>query len=260
MNSPFYWNTDTALRVTSLTARLRDYAGIGAQTGEISVGDLWGKASSYVLDAHYRALAGESVSFEANICGTCLVFAIEPLYDPPGAIAGVSGRATIVESHDAPEARLAGQRTIVVVGVDHFSEIVETHGRAFGDAVLTAVSERLERQLRPRDALSRIGGDQFGLWIEDLPSERAAHDAASTLLRSFDDPLLVGTGAFGVSVSIGVAVSAKRDHTTEASLIAAAFHEMRAVKRNGGNGIKLATAWQAPSSPVPTPYATRESA
>jgi diguanylate cyclase (GGDEF)-like protein len=259
LTEPLVWNTDTALRVTSLTARLRGYAGIGEGTGELDISGLWDNAPPFVIDAHYRALAGEKVRFEAVVSGSRLAFEIEPLIDPRGSAAGVTGRATelayLAVADGCPQ-----RSAVLVVGLDDVAAIVDRRGRVFCDLVLAAAADRLERHARSSDRVTRIGADRFALWINEIPNCDAALDAAHKILRAFDEPLLVSGAAIHLSASVGVATSRPEDPNSEAALLAAAFQEMREVRRNGGNGIKLATTWQVPSSPVPLHYATRESA
>jgi|SRR5579863_2890185 len=89
------WNTDTNLQVTSLTARLRDFAKVGVSAGRLHVSDLWGQSDPFAVAvvAHHWALDGESLSFEAPADGATYRFDIQPLQDVRGTIVGVSGRA-----------------------------------------------------------------------------------------------------------------------------------------------------------------------
>jgi diguanylate cyclase (GGDEF)-like protein len=75
------WNTDEALHVTSLTARLRELAGVGCIDRPLVVGDLWG-SSKAAMAAHQWALAGESLSFETNLLGHRYRLRLEPLCCP----------------------------------------------------------------------------------------------------------------------------------------------------------------------------------
>lgn len=110
------WNTDTNLRITSLSARLRDFAGIGSRgVGTLYAGDLWGHSSAIGLPivGHYWALAGESVGFDAVVDGVTLRFDLEPLTNPDGSTAGVAGRATPLHgnAHLTPDTIAAAERT-----------------------------------------------------------------------------------------------------------------------------------------------------
>jgi diguanylate cyclase (GGDEF)-like protein/PAS domain S-box-containing protein len=90
------WNTDSNLQVTSLTARLRGFAGVGTQGGSLNVSDLWGQSDPFAVAvvAHHWALDGETLSFEAPVRGVTYRFEIAPLQDIHGTVVGVSGRAT----------------------------------------------------------------------------------------------------------------------------------------------------------------------
>jgi diguanylate cyclase (GGDEF)-like protein len=153
-----------------------------------------------------------------------------------------------------------GRRCAVFfIDLDDFKDINDVHGHAYGDRVLVAVADRLTRHVRASDTVARIGGDEFVVFIDDLYTDEAAADAACKILHSLDDPLTIGQGSIRVRASIGVATYPSACSSVPA-LLAAADREMYAVKRNGGNGIKLAPAWQAHSSPARPLFENRESA
>jgi diguanylate cyclase (GGDEF)-like protein len=148
---------------------------------------------------------------------------------------------------------------IFFIDLDDFKAINDQYGHAYGDRVLVAVADRLTRHVRSSDTVARMGGDEFVVLIDDLFTDEAAADAARKILRSLDEPLHIDDRAIRVRASIGVATYPGASATPPA-LLSAADREMYAVKRNGGNGIKLATAWQAHSLPARTRYENRESA
>lgn len=95
-NTDLQWVTDRELRVTSLSARLRDLLfPDGAPTG-LHVSELWQEDDPFgmMLVAHQWVLDGERLSFETERNGQHLHIALEPLYDLSGAITGVGGHAT----------------------------------------------------------------------------------------------------------------------------------------------------------------------
>ena len=67
--------------------------------------------------------------------------------------------------------------TAVMVDVDHFKQVNDTHGHALGDDVLVAISRELAGCLRPHDVLVRFGGEEF---LALVPGA-APHDVASRL-------------------------------------------------------------------------------
>lgn len=95
------WNTDSQLQVTSLTARLRELAGVGSGM-PLHVSDLWGNADplSVAVVAHHWALDGEELAFETEIRGSAFRFELQPLHDLAGATIGVAGRALELRASD----------------------------------------------------------------------------------------------------------------------------------------------------------------
>ncbi|MGB6985891.1 MAG: GGDEF domain-containing protein [Candidatus Aquilonibacter sp.] len=178
------------------------------------------------------------------------------------ALTRLPNRAALEERLRASLARCerSGRRCAVFfIDLDDFKTINDALGHAYGDRVLVAVADRLTRHLRASDTIARIGGDEFVVLIDDIFTDEAAADAGRKILRSLDEPLHIGDAELRVRASIGVATYPGAC-TSPAALLAAADAEMYAVKRNGGNGIKIANAWQAHSSSAQTRYVTAESA
>ncbi|HVA28599.1 MAG TPA: diguanylate cyclase [Candidatus Baltobacteraceae bacterium] len=153
------WNTDSNLQVTSLTARLRDIAGVGSCGGSLSVSDLWGQIDPFAMAvvSHHWALDGETLTFEAPIRDVAYRFEIAPLFDLAGSIVGVSGRAIEVrEAHPLHEALGHVERA---VGLGTWYEDLRTG--------LVTVSEGLARLL----GTTRYG-DQLDVRSHDHPDDR----------------------------------------------------------------------------------------
>lgn len=58
---------------------------------------------------------------------------------------------------------------VLFIDLDHFKQINDTHGHAAGDIVLKSVAQCISRQIRESDALGRIGGEEFSLFLPDTP-------------------------------------------------------------------------------------------
>ncbi|MEO9171193.1 MAG: sensor domain-containing diguanylate cyclase [Candidatus Baltobacteraceae bacterium] len=101
------WNTDSQLQVTSLSARLRGFAGTGSGM-PLRVSDLFGQDDSFSLPvaAHQWALDGEHLTFEAEVRGEMLRFDLQPLLDTAGATIGVAGRASELRTRSRVHARV----------------------------------------------------------------------------------------------------------------------------------------------------------
>ncbi len=115
LDQALVWNTDINLQVTSLTARLRDFAGIGDRAATLHVSDLWGSSdpADVILAAHQWVLDGEHMSYEAAVRSTRLRFELAPLVDALGTVVGVCGRAVELQAASIdPRAMNAAERTI----------------------------------------------------------------------------------------------------------------------------------------------------
>ncbi|MFC5382019.1 diguanylate cyclase domain-containing protein [Aquipuribacter nitratireducens] len=90
---------------------------------------------------------------------------------------------------------------VLLLDVDHFKQVNDTHGHTVGDAVLVEVARRLRRVLRPRDVVVRLGGDEFAVLLVECT------DADATAVRvqqAVTQPLAVGEVVLVPSVSIGI--------------------------------------------------------
>ena len=70
--------------------------------------------------------------------------------------------------------RLRSRFTVLMLDIDHFKQINDSHGHPAGDAVLVHVAALLTEQLRGIDKLARIGGEEFAIMLVDTPADSAA--------------------------------------------------------------------------------------
>ena len=70
--------------------------------------------------------------------------------------------------------RLHSRFTLLMLDIDHFKQINDSHGHPAGDAVLVHLAALLTEQLRGIDKLARIGGEEFAIMLVDTPADSAA--------------------------------------------------------------------------------------
>jgi diguanylate cyclase (GGDEF)-like protein/PAS domain S-box-containing protein len=116
--------------------------------------------------------------------------------------------------------RQQGLFAVLSLNLDRFKLINESLGRAAGDQVLLGIAERLACCLRSADmvarlgweradpvTIARVGGDEFGVLLEDLHSMFDATRVAERLKQKIEVPLTVKDNDVVVTVSIGIALS-----------------------------------------------------
>ena len=91
-----------------------------------------------------------------------------------------------------------GRAVLVLLDLDHFKTINDTHGHAAGDRVLASLGTLLRRRLRHTDVVARYGGEEFALLLEDLGAEDAEELCARLLTE-------LGELEPGVTFSAGLA-------------------------------------------------------
>ena len=137
-----------------------------------------------------------------------------------------------------------GQMTaVLMLDVDRFKRLNDTHGHAAGDQLLRAISKRLRDLVRPYDTVSRLGGDEFVVLLEQLGSDpdnavATAERTATKLLVALDEPYTIDVGVTHHSVSIGVAASINPTDTAD-TLLKAADVALYAAKDAGRNIVRV---------------------
>jgi len=95
---------------------------------------------------------------------------------------------------------------LLYLDLDRFKNINDSLGHTIGDQILVEVSERLASHIRSQDLLARIGGDEFVVWLEDVPSVSEVEMIAEKLLGIFADPFSVQGKEYVVQGSIGISL------------------------------------------------------
>jgi diguanylate cyclase (GGDEF)-like protein len=128
---------------------------------------------------------------------------------------------------------------VMYIDLDHFKELNDTHGHAFGDLFLKVVAEKLTTCIRQADTLSRIGGDEFIIVLEEITKPESAAIVTQNIMKTFLEPVLVGNTAVDVSLSIGVSIYYPISGDTIEDLMRKADLALYEVKAKGRNGFKI---------------------
>ena len=122
---------------------------------------------------------------------------------------------------------------MLMLDVDHFKIYNDQHGHLAGDYALTLVAHTLRNQLRPKDSLTRFGGEEFVILLPEIAEDeaRSIGERLRLALRkvsSFHSPIGVLPG---VTVSIGLAQMRPKDSLQ--GLIARADSALYCAKQQG---------------------------
>jgi diguanylate cyclase (GGDEF)-like protein/PAS domain S-box-containing protein len=115
----------------------------------------------------------------------------------------------------------AGQRlALLMIDLDGFKKLNDTHGHTAGDQMLHIVGQRLRRGVRSHDLVARLGGDEFVVVLDGIDhdldtAQTAAQAVAQGLLQRLSRPYELEVGVSHHSASIGVAVLDRRSPTAE---------------------------------------------
>ncbi len=96
---------------------------------------------------------------------------------------------------------------ILFIDVDHFKQVNDSLGHQAGDELLIGVATRLREAVRPTDTVARFGGDEFGLLLEEISSERVAIATAERIAAGFARPFMLESGSQFVTASTGIALA-----------------------------------------------------
>ena len=235
-------------------ARLsRVHARIVAVNGEWMLTDTGSTNGTFVNDARVekhaqladgdRIVLGGSVSLRFALVTDEERQALMRVYDAAvrDGLTGVLNRKALDQRllaeiafavrHDAP-------LSVVMLDVDHFKAVNDTHGHPAGDAVLREIAARLTGALRIEDVFGRYGGEEFLIVTRNITLEQGAQLAERMRARIDASPVVFEGVAIPVSASFGVASLACCGATREApALLAIADARLYEAKRSGRNRV-----------------------
>ena len=106
---------------------------------------------------------------------------------------------------------------VAFVDLDRFKFVNDTLGHHMGDLLLQKVAQRLESVMRGSDTLSRLGGDEFTIIMEDFDRSEVLEKLARKLMHALADPIDLEGNQVAVNCSIGL--SQYPEHGDDAELL-----------------------------------------
>jgi len=161
-------------------------------------------------------------------------------------LTGAYNRRFLFEQLDrelAAARRSKGELSVLLVDLDHFSEVNDRYGHAAGDSALQEAVKRINGSLRrDGDWCARMGGDEFAVILPQT-SIAGASVMAEIFRRAIgESPLSTGTGIVRLTVSIGASslgAVGDRESTTAEQLLDLADRSLYQSKSAGRNRVTL---------------------
>ncbi|TNC81194.1 MAG: hypothetical protein C9356_10010 [Oleiphilus sp.] len=127
---------------------------------------------------------------------------------------------------------------LLYIDIDYFKRINDDFGQMAGDFLLSTIASRISRNIKYRDFVAHLGGDEFAIVLRFLDSEEVTANLSDRLLNSISEPLSLDGHPISVTASIGCAVERIKD-TDPRSLLRKADLAMYAAKELGRSQARM---------------------
>lgn len=130
--------------------------------------------------------------------------------------------------------------SVMFLDLDSFKLINDSLGHALGDELISQVAQRLSQTLRISDTISRIGGDEFLIMVQNTRNEKTSEIIAGKILEAFGRPFNLDGYEVYITASIGIAIY-PIDGEDGDTLIKNADIAMYRAKEKGKNKYEICT-------------------
>jgi diguanylate cyclase (GGDEF)-like protein len=202
-----------------------------AGTRRLQDGDKIHLGSTCVLKLTYQDELDEN--FQREMLESALCDPLTGAYNRRFFLDRLEGEFRFAKRHEVA-------MSIVMIDVDHFKEVNDTHGHVVGDAVLADVANTIRPSIRGEDVFARYGGEEFVLLCRASDSEQCRVVAERIRTRIAERALDVSGGKVRVTVSLGIASLPDIAADSPMQLIAAADAALYAAKAAGRNRTQVA--------------------
>jgi len=205
-----------------------------------------------ILGAKRRGAFGDHVRptlevlashFAVSLANARMVAKLEEMATTDGLTGLLNKRAMLdaATQKTAAAARFHRKLSVLVVDIDFFKKVNDTHGHDVGDVVIKGLGDVLRRHKRTTDLVARFGGEEFVVLCEQT-DERGAMLLAERIREELGKTTFHGPAPVRVTCSVGVATFPEAGSTWDA-LFKSADEALYVSKRSGRDRV---TAWTKP--------------
>ena len=150
-------------------------------------------------------------------------------------LTGLPNRQMLMDRFEQSIARCrrrGGRLALLFVDLNRFKQINDTLGHAVGDGALQMAARRMEAAVRQSDTVSRFGGDEFMILLDDVSDPQEAEQIADKVLHLLRVPAQLGEHALNLDACVGISLYPEHGTDTKV-LIHRADSAMYQAKRQG---------------------------
>ncbi len=123
---------------------------------------------------------------------------------------------------------------VMILDIDRFKHINDAYGYSFGDLVLKAVGERLQKLLRGEDQVGKLGSDEFGVVLVDVKGEKGILRVINRIRKAFKRSFLMDGKPVYITFSMGISLF-PRDGERGEDLLRGAEVALSKARSHGGD-------------------------
>ncbi|WP_263832706.1 bifunctional diguanylate cyclase/phosphodiesterase [Sulfurospirillum oryzae] len=102
--------------------------------------------------------------------------------------------------------RQGGMIAVCFIDLDNFKKVNDSYGHSYGDEILKQFAQRVQGKIRHCDTLSRVGGDEFILLVENIQEKHEIEIILSKIQMIFEEPFINKKQKFFLSASMGISL------------------------------------------------------
>ncbi len=127
---------------------------------------------------------------------------------------------------------------LLFIDLDNFKQINDTLGHHYGDEILKIVAQRISGCLKKEDTLSRVGGDEFTVIVQNLQTSESISNIAEQIIQTLKPKIIIDNYTLHITASIGISLFPK-DSILKNDLLKYADTAMYKAKDEGRNSYQF---------------------